>query len=207
MKSLDEPPKNIAPLAFGFEIALAMVAALLGWLFGHSPLSTLELTPDGFVSGARACGWGALAALPPLAGFFVIDRFKFRPFHVLQRLVDEQIVPLFSESRWWEIALVSVAAGVGEELLFRGLLQDGAARSIGGTAGLWIGLGLASIVFGLCHALNGAYAILATLMGLYLGLLFVATNSVLAVVVTHAAYDFVVLAYLLVKHREAPPNL
>ena len=198
---MEEPPKNIAPLAFGFEIALAIVALGLGWLFGHSPLATQEWTPAGWDSAVRACGWGALAAVPPLAAFFVIDRFSFRPFQPLKQLVDEQIVPLFAESRWWEIAFVSLAAGVGEEFLFRGLLQDGVASSIGGAAGLWIGLGLASVVFGLCHALNGAYAILATLMGFYLGVLFFATHSIVAVIVTHAAYDFVALAYLIRKHR------
>jgi membrane protease YdiL (CAAX protease family) len=52
-------------------------------------------------------------------------------------------------------------------------------------------------VFGLAHPISTTYAVLASLIGIYLGFLFVATDNLLVPIVTHAAYDFLALVYLL----------
>ena len=36
---------------------------------------------------------------------------------------DNEVVPLLKGSAWTDLALVSLSAGVGEEMLFRGVLQ------------------------------------------------------------------------------------
>src|SRR5262249_54526611 len=64
-------------------------------------------------------------------------------------------------------------------------------------AGPWLGLAAASVLFGLLHAVTPTYAVLATLMGGYLGGLWMATGNILAPIIVHALYDFVVLYYLL----------
>ena len=56
---------------------------------------------------------------------------------------------------------------------------------------------LASVLFGACHFVNWAYAVTATLLGLYLGVLWLFTGNVLAPAVTHAVYDFVAVVYFL----------
>jgi membrane protease YdiL (CAAX protease family) len=48
-----------------------------------------------------------------------------------------------------------------------------------------------------------AYLVLASVMGLYLGMLFVHGGGLLAPVVTHALYDFGALLYLQRKVRRA----
>jgi hypothetical protein len=50
--------------------------------------------------------------------------------------------------------------------------------------------------------LTPTYAALATLIGLYMGVLLVVSGGILAPIVAHAAYDFVALWYL-VKLRGA----
>jgi membrane protease YdiL (CAAX protease family) len=95
-----------------------------------------------------------------------------------------------------QLAIVSLAAGLGEELLFRGLVQAGLSNLIGGEYGPWIALAIAAALFGVCHWLNTTYAILATVAGLYFGLLLLWTGSLWTPIVAHAAYDFVALIYL-----------
>ena len=53
------------------------------------------------------------------------------------------------------------------------------------------------MLFGAVHLITGTYGIIAAAIGLYLGLLWVASGNLLVPIVTHAAYDFVALVYLL----------
>ena len=39
----------------------------------------------------------------------------------VKKFCDDEVVPLLEKSYWSEIALISVSAGVGEEMLFRGV--------------------------------------------------------------------------------------
>lgn len=83
-----------------------------------------------------------------------------------------------------DIVLLSLAAGIGEELFFRGLLQS------------FVGLWWAAIVFGLLHALTPAYFILATAIGVWFGLLYEHSGNLLIPMLSHAVYDIFAL-YLL----------
>ena len=86
-------------------------------------------------------------------------------------------------------------------MLFRGVIQAAVAREIGGPHGIWVGLLIAAMLFGLLHSITPTYAFLAGLIGLYLGGLWVACDNLLVPITVHALYDFVVLVYL-VKMRE-----
>ena len=83
----------------------------------------------------------------------------------LNAVVDGFLVPLFAGVGWLQLALVSLVAGVGEELFFRGVLQP----TLIGWIGIAAGLIAASVVFGLLHAITPTYALLATAVGAYLG--------------------------------------
>jgi membrane protease YdiL (CAAX protease family) len=91
------------------------------------------------------------------------------------------------------LVLISLLAGLGEEMLFRGVLQGFAARWLGPTVGLVIG----SALFGLLHPITWTYGLLATGLGLYLGVVWLVSDNLLVVVIAHALYDFLVLVYLL----------
>jgi len=111
----------------------------------------------------------------------------------LRDFVGRQILPLFKNASLLQLGLLSVLAGVGEEALFRGVLQTWLVQHVGIYPG-WI---LASIAFGLAHYVNRAYAIVATLIGLYLGWLYLVSGNLLLPVIAHALYDFVALIVLL----------
>jgi hypothetical protein len=67
--------------------------------------------------------------------------------------------------------------------------------------GVLLGLVVASLAFGAAHLISLTYAILAAFVGAYLGLLWIWTGNLLTPMVTHAAYGFVALVYILRGYR------
>ncbi len=167
------------------EGGLALLAVVLGWLFDAPASTALHWRADDFFLGI-------VAALPMLAGFFACVYWPVGPLARIKQFSDEVIRPLFESSSLFELALIAVAAGLGEELLFRGVLQELAGRWLG-VAGAVV---VVSVVFGLLHAITPTYAVLAALLGAYLACWRLAADSLLPVVVAHAGYDWVALVYL-----------
>jgi len=197
-------PSSTFPLqAALFETSLAFLALLFGWMLNRSPTETLGLTPSAVLLGI-------LAVLPLLGLLLACDRVPWRPIQEVRRVLDDLIAPMFQNCSWGELAAISLLAGLGEELLFRGVFQAATAdwtgdflphSPTGAMVGDWIALVVVAIVFGLMHAMNLAYAVLATLMGLYLGWLWMATGNLAVPIVAHGVYDFLALAYILRWHR------
>ncbi len=108
-------------------------------------------------------------------------------------MMDEAVLPLFKDFTILQIALLSIAAGISEEVLFRAVIQGG-LQSASGTP---IAVAISALLFGLCHALTKFYFILATLMGVYLSLVWMSTSQLLSPMIAHALYDFIVLVWYL----------
>jgi membrane protease YdiL (CAAX protease family) len=119
------------------------------------------------------------------------------PLRRIRRFFDEELRPLLAARPWSDLALLAVAAGVGEEMLFRGTIQGALDRAWGPTAGV---LG-ASVIFGLLHPITPGYTVIAGLLGAYLGVVWLITGNLLAVMVAHALYDFAALLILLRSER------
>jgi uncharacterized protein len=92
-----------------------------------------------------------------------------------------------------EALIVALLSGVGEEVLFRGVLQP--------LVGLW----LSAAVFGALHLGPSRrfwpWALMAFVAGLIFGGMFVATGCLLAPVVAHATVNFLNLRFLAVADR------
>lgn len=181
--------KHFPLMAAAFEGSLVALAIVLGWLLGTSPLETFHFDP---YDALLALG----ATLPPLALFWLCIKFPLGPLKEIARIVDEMLVPLFRDCRLTQLAVISALAGLGEEMLFRGIVQTAVSEWIAGPWGPWIGLLAAAVIFGLLHTITLTYALLAGLIGLYLGWLWMATDNLLVPVIVHGLYDFLVLAYL-----------
>lgn len=184
------PPTNIASTATAFEGSLAIIAVALGWAFGAMPTETL-------IWSLPAIGWGLAATVPLLGMLWICVIIPWRPLDHLTRTVEEIIGPMLHNCSLVDLAAISLMAGLGEEMLFRGFLQPLIAQWIGGPAGVWVGLAMASAVFGMLHAVTPTYAVLACLIGAYLGWLWLATGNLLAPITAHAVYDFLALVYFL----------
>jgi len=186
--------RGFAVKAAIFEGALAIVALVAGALLGVDPMATLE-------SNWTAIGWGLVATLPPVAILAAVTWFSLGFVRRLLRVVDELLVPAMRSCSVAELGIIALLAGLGEELLFRGAIQASAAQWVAEPLGPWLGLAVASIVFGLAHLITPAYAVFATLMGAYLGLVWMWSGNLMVPIVAHAMYDFLALVYL-VKWRD-----
>jgi len=183
-------------LALLVEGGLGLAALGVGWLIGFWPAVGIRSdAPTG--EQLRMIGLGGLATLPLLVALLVLDRVPIPSLERVKELAESVIRQMFPQPRLWQLAAVALAAGFGEELLFRGLVQAGSAELIGGSLGTWIALAIASLVFGAFHYLNLTYALLAAAAGAYFGWLLIATDSLWPAIVAHALYDFVALCYLL----------
>jgi hypothetical protein len=105
----------------------------------------------------------------------------------VRQLYRDALLPLFGRVTGTQIAIISLAAGAGEELLFRGAVQPE------------LGLIPASVIFGLLH-MGGrgtlAFGCWAMVMGAALGGLAIWTGGLLAPIVAHAVYDAAAMSYI-----------
>ena len=90
---------------------------------------------------------------------------------------------------WPVLIALSVLAGVGEELLFRGALQGWLAWHLNDG----VAIAAAAVLFGLVHYLSFTYFVIATGLGLVLGTVYWLTDSLLLVMVWHGVYDMIAL--------------
>jgi membrane protease YdiL (CAAX protease family) len=170
-----------------FEGGIVVLACLFGWLLGRSPLG------EHFAWDPLDAGWGVAATLPMLLAFLVVNHVPLAPLTRIRQFFDEVLRPLFRHCSLLELGLISLLAGLGEEMLFRAVIQGTLADWLGP----WWGLLLASLVFALLHAITATYVVLAFLLGLYLGYVWLANGNLLVVIIAHTLYDFCVLVYLL----------
>ena len=172
------------PLVAGtaFQAALIPLAFLLAALLGVSLLDNLYWDPDHALLGI-------LATLPMLAMLGLMAASGWGPYRELSGQVREFVEWLFARSWPGAVLLLSLLAGIGEELLVRGALQGWLAGHL--PAG-WAIL-IAAVVFGLAHSISRLYFVFATLIGVYLGLVYHLTGNLLVVIIAHALYDWVVI--------------
>jgi uncharacterized protein len=149
---------------------------------------------------AGALGSGIGATLPPLGLLWWCLRTEWGPMRRLVSLVVNHVSPYLAGASAGGIVLLSLMAGVGEEVLFRGVIQAGLSERLPA----WLAVGIAAFLFGVAHWLTMSYAVFAALIGVYLGILFLLTGNLLVPAVTHALYDIVALS-VLVRLRPAAP--
>lgn len=181
---MDHRSRNFA-LAMAFESSLGFVGVGIAGFTGISIVDRLQLTQSGVERGL-------IATLPMLLMLGVLTLSTWPPLVEIRKFVEPLVRELFAHSNWLEIALISIAAGVGEELLFRGALQPWIAS--------WtdplISLLVVSLLFGLAHAMSTSYFVFAALIGGYLGWLAMEYDDLVAPIVAHALYDFVAIIYI-----------
>ncbi len=132
-------------------------------------------------SASMSLLFGVLAASATISLGFL----TFRVFPVFRRLAEELAPQILDGAGYAGLVLVAVFSGVGEEVFFRGVLQEE------------IGLAAASIIFGLVHIgpdrrylVWTAWAVLA---GFLFGFLYEATSGLLAPMSAHILHNAVTL--------------
>jgi membrane protease YdiL (CAAX protease family) len=207
----ESPPESPPESSFGSdfltfgvltELGIGGMTFILAWLFGGSVLGHWEENWSEAAVLRRQISTGLLATLPMLGLFVILDRLPLRSLKAIQETLDAHLMPRLAQAQLPGILALALAAGFGEELLFRGWLQPRITDLVGYPHGVTTGIIVASLAFGICHWMNWTYALLATLIGVYLGVVAQWTNGILAAAVAHSTYDFVVLWVLLRRRRK-----
>ena len=179
-------------LALVFEGGLVPLALVLALLLGVAPWA-------GYRPGGATPALAVAATLPLVAGLALLAAAAPGHLRAIDRLIRPLVEAMFRGRGRWAVVTVAALAGLGEELLFRGVLQGWLA----GLAGPWLAVGVAALVFGLAHYLSWAYFVLATAMGLYLGALYQLSGDLLLPTLVHALYDWIAIEYLLWRRGDA----
>jgi hypothetical protein len=195
-----KPTPLDAPLAFWTTFVLGSLAIPAAIALAH--LLDVDFSPH-FEITAKAALIGAGATLPPSLMLFWFMRSTWRPVASFRESQIAFLANLGFRLTPLRIALLSAVAGVGEELLFRGVLQAAADRHLPVLAAIL----LPNILFAALHARTVLYALAAGAIGVYLGVLFWATGSLIAAMIAHALYDCVAFEWArrILKQR-APPT-
>ncbi len=175
----------------GLRISPFLVSALLGLTmipFALAIAGVTRVDVHNLLSfGFRDIAAGVLATLPLIAllkWLLVTDWRPLANFRAAQLEFFGSLGIPFTPGRSLVLALI---AGIAEELLFRGVLQTVAER----TFPVFAAILLTNAIFGALHARTLFYAILAMMIGCWLGLLFHWTGSLMAPIIAHALYDFI----------------
>lgn len=177
---------SISPVtALLFQGGIGVVGALAIWLF-DIPLLSADF------SLVKAVGFGAAGALVTYLLLLQLTKLTW----LFPDNLSEQMQALYefaASYRWPALVLLSLLAGGGEELLFRGAVQGWLLQH----TGPWTSVIAASLLFGLVHYVSLTYFIMATGLGLILGAGYQLSGSLAMVMVWHAIYDILALYFLL----------
>lgn len=149
--------------------------------------------------------YALLLSLPMFAALYFAMRSKWKPLSELRIELEEKVVPIFVNSNIVDLVLIALLAGAGEELFFRGWLQGALSNRLR----LWLGILIASAIFGFAHYLSFTYAIYAFITGIYLGVIYHLTGNLFVVMTIHGLYDFIALVILVRQGnaKEAKPEI
>ena len=199
------PPKPSPPLgpdnsaltyAVLLELSLGLSAILIGLFLGVNPRQDLPAWWDG-PAILKSLGIGILVGSAFALGMELVSRLPIRSMQKLERSMQSQLHLLLGPMSVPDLLLLSLSAGIGEELLFRGLIQ-GWWMSLSETQSFLEslpGMAISAVCFGFAHPLSKTYIVLATLAGFLFAILYWATRDLLACVLAHAIYDAIICVY------------
>ncbi|MEI7993298.1 MAG: CPBP family intramembrane glutamic endopeptidase [Methylococcaceae bacterium] len=175
-----------------FEASLILVAVFLGWVAGIDPFVNI-------VFSETAIAFGVIGTAPLFLMFLALEKVQGESVVNIRKLLLNTLGPGLHRYHWTDLLILAAIAGVSEELLFRGVIQPWIETSWGITAGLI----LSNIVFGLVHAVTPLYAVLAALVGIYLGLSldYGGERNLLTPIIIHGFYDFLAFVALMRAYR------
>ena len=195
LKTSPNPCRKI----FSYQRILAVewIAALSAWLllrtevFHTAPSarhSALHKIDSSFI-------WGLILALlvgSLLQAFLVGRNLKVRDKLLKAFRTLDFILPVTREERAW-FALVSITAGICEEILYRGFLIRYLSESPW-HAGIRYAMAVSSLAFGMAHGYQGLKGIAGTaIIGAVMAVVFIITGSLWLPIALHAAFDLRVL--------------
>lgn len=148
----------------------------------------------------RGVGWTA-ASLGAMFGATLLSALLIAPLMLLNPELNEQTMrdrAAFAEmlptSDTLRTVFLLIAVSIHEEILFRGLLLPLLRRVV---RSWWLAITIAAIVFGSLHIMQGVLAIFQTaLLAVVLSLCFLASRSLIPVIIAHFFYNLAMFQLL-----------
>jgi len=162
------------------------IGLLAWWLLSGNSLESMGLIPVADGWQWVAIGVGVFAILAQVIYLAMVSRNADKLTQIKEQMGElSNLAPQTpTENRWFD--MVSITAGVCEEILYRGLLL----ATLVSLVGTWPAVAISSLIFGLGHAYQGVSGIAKTgLIGLVLALLTVFSGSLFIAIVLHAVID------------------
>lgn len=185
-----------------FELTLGLFAVALGYWLGSPPHEHMPKWSEG-VRLLQGAGWGAVLGAAMTASVLILENWDFAWMKKASEMGERHLKDLLIGAGPLHIIALSLAAGVGEELLFRGWLQGWLEQLFQewGSLGAYAAIGIAALVFGFAHPLSKGYIVLATVLGFALGLSFYWSRNLFVPIMAHALYDALLMFHF--KYQES----
>ena len=172
---------------------------LAGLIEGGTVLAAIALAALVGVDPWRHFHWDRNAVLIGLIGtlpLFAVYALARGTRSVAVELMGEPL----SRCTWYDLLILAALAGLGEELLFRGVVQPSLAK-----LSPLLGVVGANLLFGAVHAVTLVYALLATGIGFYFSWLVYGFGepNVVRAVIAHGVYDFVAFLLIVREFRQS----
>ena len=197
-RRLDEPHGRFFLIGISTGALTACVGvAFVGGLITGVPAAGSFDQSDIFAPATWAAA--VTITLPMFALLYFERRTRIVWLRELWQLSGELLGPVVARVTFAELVVVSLFAGLGEELLFRGFLQSW----LGGQ-GLLVALIVPNVLFGVLHWISRDYAVCSFCIGLYFSCLLHFADSVnlTALIIAHSLYDLVALLCLAREMRQ-----
>ncbi|KAG5185288.1 CAAX protease self-immunity-domain-containing protein [Tribonema minus] len=167
------------------EVAVLAVAAVIATFLNINPVA-------GFAPSLEGISSAIAYAIPIFVGSVVLERSNIKLFKEIDRDTQLFVVQIFGAKRSLSnilpaAAIMAASAGIAEEILFRGIIQNGLSNYIGDVPALLV----ASLLFGLAHnPVPGASSLVEAIYGFTFGSLYIATGgNLFAPILSHFLYD------------------
>jgi uncharacterized protein len=185
------------------ELGLGALALVLGYIVGIDPRVLIPRWND-FLGVSTGLIFGGAAGVL-LAGFVMsLGRLPIRAFQELSTHTAKQLMSLLTGFTIPHLLVIALSAGIGEELLFRGLAmqQFTGDMSMCTPQEIVLAILFSSLIFGFAHPISRIYVAFATGMGIIMGLLYWYFNNLLVPIVAHWIYDAIMMVWL-VKQKNS----
>jgi len=170
--------------------SLIIPVSLLASFFLQTPNSGFGVNFN--VNDLSAWTWGCVYTIPLFLLALYLDTIEssYPSLQEVTFVTQRSVLTLLGGKRRPLLALgaalaLGFVAGVGEELLFRGVFQYELSERFGTP----LALTASSIVFGLVHFATPLYAALAALASAYFGALYIASDNLGLSMICHGVYD------------------
>jgi membrane protease YdiL (CAAX protease family) len=193
MENTPIKPENFFKTACYFESSLIIVAIVLGWIADINPFENIHFSENAVL-------YGFFGTIPLYLIFMAMEHMPYDSIQKIRQILIDTIGASMNKQNWADLFILAAIAGVAEEVLFRGVIQPWMENSWGMNPGLII----SSMLFGLIHAVTPLYAILATVISIYLGLSldYGGERNLLTPIVIHALYDFLAFIAIMKSYRD-----